>query len=200
MRERFRPRVIRLRDGREATLRKVSVRDAKGCGEMDRALAEDGRGVVWDAGQLPAGLPEMRARLQKWTGLPLREGLMVVATVKGKVAGEGKIRRFKPSKVRHVAHLSLGVHPAYQGVGLGRAIMGAMLEWARWTGESADEDQGVSRVTLDVFAENVRARRLYESLGFELEGVRRGQLREADGREHDDLLMALMLHGNKVGG
>ncbi len=193
MRERFRVRVANLRDGREATLRKVTLRDTKGCGALDRALAEIGQGVVWGADELPTGLAEMRARVQKWSGLPLREGVMVVGVVDGRVAAEGKIRRFRPSKVRHVAHLSLGVHPAYQGLGLGRAIMEAIIEWARWTRERAADDRGVGRLTLDVFEENTRARRLYESLGFVLEGVRKRQIREPDGREHDDLLMALLL-------
>jgi RimJ/RimL family protein N-acetyltransferase len=45
-------------------------------------------------------------------------------------------------------------------------------------------------MTLRVFAPNARARRLYERLGFEVEGVLRGEFRVADGTLVDDVLMA----------
>ncbi len=193
MNARYAARCVALRDGREVVIRRVILRDAKGLQSLDRSLAEDGRGVVWEPDQVPASVREMRTRLRKWTELPLRDGIMLVGVLKGGIIGEAKIRRYRPSMVRHAAHVSLGVHPSHQGVGLGRALMEALLSWARWTREGGEGDPGVNRIDLDVFEENVRARRLYASLGFRVEGVRRRQLREADGREHDDLAMALLL-------
>lgn len=193
MSDRFRARRLTLRDGRAVRLRRVKLGDAGELIGLERALAEDGRGVVWDRDQVPIDVAEMRSRMRKWTALPLSMGVMLVAEADGALAGEAKIRRHRPSKVRHVAHLSLGVHPAYQGVGLGRSLMEALLAWARWTATRDETDPGVNRISLDVFEENVRARRLYESMGFRVEGVRRRLLRESDGREHDDLAMALLL-------
>jgi RimJ/RimL family protein N-acetyltransferase len=53
-------------------------------------------------------------------------------------------------------------------------------------------ERGMERVELHVFAENVRARRLYESLGFVVEGTcpRRDKV---DGQYRDDIMMALVL-------
>lgn len=193
MSERHRPRQPSLRDGRVALIRKVRLSDAAGLIELDRALNADGRGVVHEPGETPMREPAMRTRLRKWTSLPLRDGVMIVAELEGAMVGEGKIKRFAPGKIRHASHLSVGVHPAVQRLGLGRALMEELLAWARWTRTGLVDDPGVNRVGLDVFEENVRARRLYESLGFRVEGVRRRQIREPDGREHDDLAMALLL-------
>jgi RimJ/RimL family protein N-acetyltransferase len=48
-------------------------------------------------------------------------------------------------------------------------------------------------MTLRVFAANERARRLYERLGFEVEGVLRDEFMVGRGEYVDDVLMALDL-------
>jgi ribosomal-protein-alanine N-acetyltransferase len=52
------------------------------------------------------------------------------------------------------------------------------------------EQRAVHRVELTVVESNDRARRLYESVGFRIEGVLREHV-HFDGRFHDELLMAL---------
>jgi ribosomal protein S18 acetylase RimI-like enzyme len=51
-----------------------------------------------------------------------------------------------------------------EGRGAGRALMAAAEEWAA--------SRGLSRITLDTGARNNRARRFYESAGFEEEDIR----------------------------
>ncbi|MBN8645547.1 MAG: GNAT family N-acetyltransferase, partial [Planctomycetes bacterium] len=93
-----------------------------------------------------------------------------------------------------VAHLSVGVHPEFQGLGVGRALMEAIIAWAE-TGEG----RGVTRLDLDVFAVNHRAVGLYRSLGFEIEGTRRDFVRFEDGTFSDDHVMALRVPRTKGG-
>ncbi|MCX8099343.1 MAG: GNAT family N-acetyltransferase, partial [Casimicrobiaceae bacterium] len=65
---------------------------------------------------------------------------------------------------KHVATLGIAVRDDWQGQGLGRALMRELLDhadrWAHW-----------SRVELTVFSDNVAAIALYESFGFEREGL-----------------------------
>ena len=79
--------------------------------------------------------------------------------------------------------LSLGVHPRAQGRGVGRALLARLLELC-------DADSQLTRLELYVRADNERAQRLYASLGFEQEGVRRRFVRLEDGRYVDDWIMA----------
>lgn len=73
---------------------------------------------------------------------------------------------------KHVASLGVGVMDAWQGVGAGRALITALLD-------HADQWAHYARVELHVYADNQRAIALYESLGFEREGViRDSALRE----------------------
>lgn len=83
---------------------------------------------------------------------------------------------------RHVMSLGISVHPDGQGQGLGWALMTALLDYAdRWA--------QVLRIELHVYADNERAIRLYQSLGFETEGRLRGDSLR-DGVYVDSLCMA----------
>jgi ribosomal protein S18 acetylase RimI-like enzyme len=109
---------------------------------------------------------------------------VLVAEVDGRVAGWAKMEH--PTELpasEHVWHVTgLAVDPEAEGRGAGRALMEGLMERAR--------EQGGERMTLRVFARNERACRLYERLGFEVEGVLRGEFKNADGELVDDVFMA----------
>ena len=85
----------------------------------------------------------------------------------------------------HVADLGLMVAAAHRRRGIGTALMLAAEEWA--------STAGVSKLELHVFPHNSGAIALYEKLGYEREGLRRGQYASADGRMRDVILMAKQL-------
>lgn len=89
----------------------------------------------------------------------------LVAEVGGRAVGEAHLR-VMPAKLRHVGVVDVLVHDAYQGQGIGRALMTALLDLA-------DNYLGLLRVELEVWEDNTPAIRLYESLGFEVEGRKR---------------------------
>lgn len=90
---------------------------------------------------------------------------LLVAELDGRVVGFALMTVHR-GRQRHVGNLSLNVHHAYQNRGIGRRLLAALLELA-------DDYLGLTRVQLEVWADNARAIHLYESLGFELEGRRR---------------------------
>ena len=64
---------------------------------------------------------------------------------------------------RHAHVEVLAVETAAQGQGIGRLLMNAAEAWAK--------RRGYRRMTLNVFAQNERARQVYERLGYEPETV-----------------------------
>lgn len=65
------------------------------------------------------------------------------------------------------AHITIvGVHPRYQGQGLGQALVYALLKTA--------SDRNLERATLEVRASNQAAISLYQKFGFKTAGRRRG--------------------------
>jgi RimJ/RimL family protein N-acetyltransferase len=88
-----------------------------------------------------------------------------------------------PAARQHRGALGMGVLVAYRGQGVGQRLMAATLAHAR--------SKGLTRVELEVRADNARAIRLYESMGFVHEGRKRKGNR-VDGVYCDSLTMALV--------
>jgi len=74
---------------------------------------------------------------------------------------------------------------ARPGQGLGTAFLGLVLD-------EAFGSLGAERFHLDCFADNLRAQRSYQKLGFSRDGVMRGAYRLADGTRKDLVMMAIL--------
>jgi RimJ/RimL family protein N-acetyltransferase len=86
---------------------------------------------------------------------------------------------------RHETTLGITVKANWRGQGIGTRLMQQAIEWARGTGV-------VKRVQLEVVAENVEARELYERLGFVAEGVRKKAFWKRE-RWMDSVVMGMLL-------
>ncbi|MTH98960.1 GNAT family N-acetyltransferase [Roseibium sp. RKSG952] len=82
----------------------------------------------------------------------------------------------------HAAGLGMGVHDAYTGRGIGRALMRELLD-------IADNWMNIRRMELTVYTDNAAAIRLYKSFGFECEGTQR-DFAFRDGSYVDAYMMA----------
>jgi RimJ/RimL family protein N-acetyltransferase len=105
-----------------------------------------------------------------------------VAERDGKVVGRLSVARDQHPASAHVADLGLMVAQDARGLGIGTALLGAAVEWARGA--------GIRKLELHVFPWNEPAQRLYEKFGFEREGYRKAHYRR-DGKDVDAILMAL---------
>ncbi len=98
----------------------------------------------------------------------------IIAIGGGEVVGIGGL---KPGKNRraHCGDVSLlAVHEAWQGRGVGTALMAALTD-------IADNWINLKRLHLTVFADNLPAIALYERFGFVVEGVKRADAFRAGG-------------------
>ena len=106
----------------------------------------------------------------------------LVAEIEGRVVGTARLVVFhgRLSHCGEIAHVM--VHDEFQGRGIGRQLMEALLD-------IADNYLGLVRVELLVYPDNAGAVRLYERLGFAHEGVKR-KFSRRQGRLTDALMMA----------
>jgi RimJ/RimL family protein N-acetyltransferase len=107
---------------------------------------------------------------------------MLALTDADEVVGWCDIARVSWEGLRHVGRMGMGLLSGYRGQGLGRRLAGVTIEAAR--------NAGFERIELEVFATNIAAIRLYESLGFQREGLKR-RFRKLDGVYDDNVIMAL---------
>ncbi|MEZ0536694.1 GNAT family N-acetyltransferase [Caldicellulosiruptoraceae bacterium PP1] len=83
-----------------------------------------------------------------------------------KVVGLVGLHVNRSPRLRHSAAIGIMVHKNYQGKGIGKALMKTVLDLA-------DNWLMLKRIELGVFADNERAIKLYKSLGFEIEGLKK---------------------------
>src|SRR5215207_9509616 len=142
---------------------KVSVRPARGDdGEFILALVprlmEFGPPPWYDAAEMVATDLETIGRALKET--PAGTAVFVAEGDGGQRLGfihlNTTVDYFTREEVGHVSDVV--VAPGGEGRGVGRALMAAGEEWAR--------GRGYRLLTLNAFALNTRARRLYERLGY----------------------------------
>jgi ribosomal protein S18 acetylase RimI-like enzyme len=167
-------------------IRRAELNDVHALHELSIAVARDGRGVVFDVGDLIAGGPRAGVRIAESLEPATRDdNLVLVATVDGVVVGDASVQRVKPTFARHVGVFSIEVHPEQQRRGIGRTLTRACLAWAK--------DHGIERLELYTRRDNERARALYESEGFVIESARERFIRLPDGRYVDDLVYVRFL-------
>ncbi|HVB10143.1 MAG TPA: GNAT family N-acetyltransferase [Bacillota bacterium] len=153
-------------------IRPIRVEDAEGLlDQMAQPL------VVAFTGQLPSTRLEGR---RQWVEHLGPADHVFVAEVDGRVVASAGLH-VQRGKRRHVASLGISVHDAFQGRGIGRALMATLLDLA-------DNFLALRRVELEVMADNPGAIHLYESLGFQVEGRKREDI-VLQGRYVDVLFM-----------
>lgn len=84
---------------------------------------------------------------------------------------------------QHVGELGMGVVHGHRGKGLGEKLIRAALDSAR--------KLGLTRIELTVRSTNIPAQRLYEKVGFKVEGVHKNAVL-LDGEYFDHIFMALL--------
>ncbi len=85
-------------------------------------------------------------------------------TIVGFLGGTGG----EANRNRHTIHIAMGVVEKYQNKGVGRLLLQTFIEWAA--------SNQFHRIELTVMEANFKAKALYESVGFEIEGLKRNSL------------------------
>lgn len=106
----------------------------------------------------------------------------VLAAVMGdRVVGQGWLQ-VMGGRRSHVGQPGVAVHEDYWGRGIGKALLTALIDLG-------DNWLGLTRLELEVYADNAAAIHLYEKAGFVLEGTKR-QYAMRDGVLIDAYVMA----------
>jgi putative acetyltransferase len=163
----------------------IIIRDA--CPEDAPLLAQAERNIAATPGRLVSHPSELRDEdfaqtIALLTANPC--GKYLVAQIDGQTVGHGFLAPLHRIAIAHVVNLTLAVHEGFQGCGVGKAILGHLIAWAK-------ETPGVEKIELNARHTNAAAIGLYRKMGFTEEGRLHQRIKLTDGTYLDDILMAL---------
>jgi len=112
--------------------------------------------------------------------------LVLVAEADGKTVGHLTLSLYGDvDKARHVRDVSMLIIDDYRGMGIGTQLLEAAIIWAR-------SKRDIKKLVLGVFSNNKQAFKLYQKMGFKLDGVKKQQY-FINGKYEDEINMALFL-------
>lgn len=126
-------------------------------------------------------LRQERKLIQEYTDAP--NSVFLLAQAGTQIIGIATVEGGKSSFNQHRASIGITVLKEWRGYGIGKAMMEYIIDWGR-------KNNTVKLLTLEVFSDNEVAIQLYESLGFEKEGLHKKRLFKDD-RYIDEYSMSM---------
>ncbi len=126
-------------------------------------------------------------RIAELNSIP--NGKYIVAEQNGDLVGHAMLDPMGLKAIEHVVRLTIAVHPGYEEKGIGEQLLTHLIDWAK-------SNPAVKKIELNVRSCNTRAIRLYQKLGFNIEGRIRNRVRISDNEFVDDLEMGLFVKDN----
>jgi RimJ/RimL family protein N-acetyltransferase len=112
--------------------------------------------------------------------------LLLVAEQNGTVVGSLDFSCGHRRRIAHTGEFGMSVAKAHREDGVGRALLAALIEWAR-------AHEAIEKICLKVHATNDRAIGLYRKMGFVEEGRAARELKYGPDAYVDSVLMALFV-------
>lgn len=111
--------------------------------------------------------------------------LFLVAETNGRLIGFSRCEGTELKRFRHRVEFGVGVIKEFWGYGIGKNLLNESILWA--------DENGVKKMTLNVMETNEGAVKLYEKLGFEVEGILRKDKQLSDGEYYNMLVMGRLI-------
>lgn len=165
-------------------IRPTTLADAPAICALHRATAAAPGGLARQPDEIGLGWVE------QVLAQALKAGVALSAWNGPDIAAELHVPRMGPRQFAHVlSDLTIAVHPDWQGRGLGAQLFEALFARASMLRPK------VERIELMVREGNAGAIRLYQRMGFTVEGRFEGRVRLPDGTIEADLAMGKRLQG-----
>ena len=181
----FNEKEIILKDGRSALFRSPSEEDA----EVMLEFIKKASGETDFLMKFPEEFAEFTVEQEKEFinhSYYNPNGLMIACIVDGRFAGNCMISFNTGMKDRHRASVAIALLQDFWGLGIGTKMFEELIS-------AAKEREDVCQIELDFIEGNVRARSLYEKMGFRITGIRPDAVRLKDGTLVNEYMMVKKL-------
>jgi len=140
-------------------IRPIEIGDAEELLELNRRIDESGF-MLHEPGERKRTVEQQKEVIERIESME-RSTFFVAESDRG-LAGFIAVFGGKVKRNKHSAYLAMGIHDAFYGQGLATRLIMRVFDWA--------EANGISRLELTVIKDNVKAIKLYQKMGFQIEG------------------------------
>jgi RimJ/RimL family protein N-acetyltransferase len=125
---------------------------------------------------------------EKWIRSHLEnpQHLLLVAILNDQIVGMLDFSNGRRQRIAHTGEFGMSVAKRFREKGIGSCLLSALIEWAKST-------MTIEKINLCVHSNNERAIALYRKMGFEIEGVRKKDLKYPNGEYIDTVIMGILL-------
>ncbi len=180
--KKFKPLTVNLKNGTEVMIREAVIQDAPDLIRCIRSYISENPFQVMEPEEFAPEIGQGREFIDGF--LQRDNSILLVATDREQIVGNFDITGGRRRRMKHTGLVGAGILKQYQGLGLGKALFSAGIDWAR-------QHPDLRKLWLQIIADNEQALGLYRHLGFVEEGRQRDFIYEGDGIYRDNLLMSL---------
>jgi L-amino acid N-acyltransferase YncA len=175
------PKTKHVRAGTEVVLRVMDAGDGERVLRFAQSLPADDILFLRSDITQPAGVAYWVANIENGTTATL------LAEVDGTVVGYASVHQSPAAWTRRVGEIRVNVGPEHRGAGLGRLLVGEIVDVARTL--------GLRKLSAQMTMEQQSAQAAFRRLGFRVEAVLADWVEDRLGRPRDLLIMAFDLDG-----
>ena len=176
----FEAKEITLKNGQLCTIKSPTQEDAEAMLSYLKQVCDESEFMGRYADEINLSVDEEKAFISAIISDPRR--IMISAYIWQELVAYGGFDAVSPhERAKHRAGLGMAIKKEYWGLGIGTAILKALVESAK----SAEYEQ----LELEVITENDRALALYKKLDFTIYGTHEDSFKYRDGRYRASHLM-----------
>jgi RimJ/RimL family protein N-acetyltransferase len=107
--------------------------------------------------------------------------VFLVAVVHDRIVGFSRCEGNQLKRFAHKVEFGVCVLQEFWGYGIGKNLLEQSISWA--------DSNGIKKITLNVLETNEKAIKLYQNLGFEIEGILKNDKILSDGQYYNTIVM-----------
>ena len=139
---------------------KACADDAKHIVEFLNKVAGETDFLTFGINEFPFSVSEERKQISAC--LEYNKDLMLIAKVGNELVSQLFLQRSNKPKLAHIGDVGISVSKKFWGKSIGKHMMLVAIEWA--------QQHNITKIQLQVRTDNDKAVRLYQRLGFKIEG------------------------------
>lgn len=166
-------------NGINYTVRSAIERDAKDLSDLRLQIDGETENLDREKGEAFIDVPGFEQIIK--TDTENRRNLFLVSVIHDQIVGFSRCEGNHLNRFSHKVEFGVCVLKDFWGYGIGKNLLKESISWA--------DSNSIKKITLNVLETNDKAIKLYEKLGFKIEGILKNDKILSDGKYYNTIII-----------